>query len=368
MTADDRSSIDHVSSHERSEPLPPPPTALDATGRRPRVSVVVPTYQRCASVRRLLAALAAQTLPPDEYEVVVSIDGSTDGTREMVAAYVAPYALRAVASPANRGRAAACNAGVRESRASIVVLLDDDMEPRPALLDAHLVAHAAGARRGVLGAVPIAVDATASPTVRFVGTKFNRHLESLASSGAIGVRAFYSGNFSIARDLLLEVGGYDESFHAYGNEDVDLAARLLGAGVELAYSAEAAAEQHYEKDVAGLARDHVAKGMTAVLCARKHPEMIDRLRIGTFRQGSRKWRMAKAALLVVSGSSGRAPDAAIALLRWAERHRPADLLRYYPLALEYFFWCGVRRALREGGGEPHLAAAIFGRPAPGRAA
>ena len=332
----------------------------------PRISVVIPTYERGASVRRTLDALARQTLPAAEFEVVVSVDGSTDGTSEMVAAYAAPYALRAVESRTNRGRAAACNAGVRESRGAIVVLLDDDMEPRPAFLEAHLAAHARGARRGVLGAVPIDVDASASPTVRFVGTKFNRHLESLARSGEIGVRAFYSGNFSIPRDLLLEVGGYDESFHVYGNEDVDLAARLLAAGVALAYSAEAVAGQHYEKDVAGLARDHVAKGMTAVLCARKHPEMIARLRIGTFRQGSRKWRLARAALLAVSDSSGRVPGAAIALLRGAERHRPAELLRYYPLALDYFFWCGVRRALREGGGEQPVVAAIFGRPTGGR--
>src|SRR5213594_1482874 len=43
-----------------------------------RVSVVIPTYERCALVQRALRALSQQTLSPDEYEVVVSIDGSQD--------------------------------------------------------------------------------------------------------------------------------------------------------------------------------------------------------------------------------------------------------------------------------------------------
>ncbi|MGH2373614.1 MAG: glycosyltransferase family 2 protein [Gemmatimonadales bacterium] len=46
-----------------------------------RISVVIPTYQRCASVRRTLEALARQTMAATEYDVIVPIDGSDDGTR-----------------------------------------------------------------------------------------------------------------------------------------------------------------------------------------------------------------------------------------------------------------------------------------------
>src|SRR4051812_8618211 len=45
-----------------------------------RISVVIPTYQRRASVQRALRALSRQTLQPEYYEVIVAIDGSTDGT------------------------------------------------------------------------------------------------------------------------------------------------------------------------------------------------------------------------------------------------------------------------------------------------
>ena len=62
------------------------------TGRM--VSVVIPTHQRRASLERALRALSRQALAPHEYEVIVAIDGSTDGTRESVEAMRTPYALR----------------------------------------------------------------------------------------------------------------------------------------------------------------------------------------------------------------------------------------------------------------------------------
>ena len=59
-----------------------------------RVSLIIPTHRRRAAVQMLLQGLARQTLAPDEYEVIVSIDGSQDGTREMVSQFPAPYNLR----------------------------------------------------------------------------------------------------------------------------------------------------------------------------------------------------------------------------------------------------------------------------------
>ena len=48
----------------------------------PRLSVVIPTHNRKAILERCLQALAVQTLPPAEFEVIVVDDGSSDGTPE----------------------------------------------------------------------------------------------------------------------------------------------------------------------------------------------------------------------------------------------------------------------------------------------
>jgi len=315
------------------------------------ISVVIPTYRRRTSVERLLLALARQTLPSDTYEVIVSIDGSEDGTRELVETFPAPYLLHALWQP-NRGRAAACNTGVRAARGEVVVLLDDDMEPTPEFLAAHWRAHAGDARQGVIGAVPVALDRSVPPVVEYIGGKFNQHLQQLAQPGhQFKLRDFYSGNFSIRRDILLDAGLFDEAFKLYGNEDLELSLRLTKAGVRLVYSAEALAHQHYTKDFPALARDNLAKGQTAVLLAHKHPGMMDGLKLSTYRQGSRKWRALRAGLLALSDVWARMPEYVIQLMTRLEKRRPRRLNLYYTLALDYFYWLGARVALRERGGE-----------------
>ena len=80
-------------------------------GSSPLVSVVIPTYQRRALLERALHALARQDMSFGQYEVVVSVDGSDDGTREMLAAFEAPYSLVWCWHP-NVGRAIARNLGI----------------------------------------------------------------------------------------------------------------------------------------------------------------------------------------------------------------------------------------------------------------
>lgn len=312
-----------------------------------RLSVVIPTFQRRDCVRRALEALARQTLPAGDFEVIVAIDGSDDGTREMVESFAATHRLRSIWQ-ANRGRAAACNAGIRSACGEVVVLLDDDMEPEPGFLAAHLDAHQPGARLGVLGAVPVAVEPDAAPVARYVAEKFNAHLERLARPGhQIALREFYSGNFSIRREVLREVGLFDEAFRIYGNEDVELSIRLAAADVRLAYSPEALARQRYTKDFGGLARDTTAKGRTAVLLAEIHAETLPVLRGRAAEVGSRRWHFARAWLLGLGAVWPGLPAATIRLTLLLERRRPAWLHRYYQLVLDLLFWSGVRAALRE---------------------
>jgi len=234
------------------------------------------------------------------------------------------------------------------ARGELVILLDDDMEPAPHFLAAHARAHRSGARLGVLGAVPIEVALDSPPVVLFVAEKFNRHLEVLAQPGhKIGIRDFYTGNFSIPRELLFEAGLFDEGFTLYGNEDGELAIRLRATGVQLVYSPEALARQHYEKDFAALARDKLAQGRTSVACAVKHPESIPNLRIGTYMRGSRKWRLLRSALLAASRPLRFLPNWIVDYIKWLEKRGSHSLPSRYYQALDYFYWLGVRSALDE---------------------
>jgi GT2 family glycosyltransferase len=308
----------------------------------PTLSVVIPTFQRRAALARLLGALEAQTLDAKDYEVVVAVDGSTDGTVEMLADRPTPYTLRWV-HQANRGRAAACNRGIAAALGEVVLILDDDMQPEPGCLAVHVQAHAARERLGVLGAVPIVARADAPRVVRHIAAKFNAHLDKLARPGQpVTFRDFYSGHFSIRRALLDAVGGFDEAFREYGNEDGELAVRLLAAGVRLRYEPRAVAIQHYDKSFAALARDTFAKGRTAVLCAQKHPDTLRYLKIGSDGATALKRRAVRRVLLALTRVAPPVQGAVIRLVALAERASPARVDTCYSIALDYFYWLGAR--------------------------
>ncbi len=313
----------------------------------PCLSVIIPTYQRRDSVVRLLRALAQQTLAPETYEVIVSIDGSQDGTREMVETLSVPYQLESIWQP-NRGRAAACNAGIRMARGEVLVILDDDMEPAPDCLESHWQAHSIGLRFGVMGAVPVAGEKDDPPVAAYIAAKFNQHLNNLADPDHhLALRDFYSGHFSIRRKVLLEVGLFDEAFRIYGNEDLELSLRLTKAGVVLVYASQALAHQHYSKDFAALSKDTIAKGKTAVLLASKHPDALPALQLSAYDQGSWRWRSARGILLTLSQFWSAVPEIVVATVLWLERHRAKQLHLYYRFVLDYLYWLGARAALRE---------------------
>jgi glycosyltransferase involved in cell wall biosynthesis len=310
------------------------------------ISIVIPTYRRAPLVRRVLKALANQTLPPDQFEVIISIDGSDDKHSQMIAHLETPYRLIVNCQP-HKGRAAACNAGIKLAHGDLLILLDDDMEPVPGFLAAHWHAHPACSRLGVLGAVPITIEESSPPVVKYIGDKFNRHLEQLAQPGyEFKLTHFYSGNFSIPRETLLCINAFDETFEVYGNEDLDLFVRLKMAGVQLRFCPEARARQYYTKDFAALARDNIGKGSTAVLLATKFPQTFQDLKLASYRQGSVLWRLLRSVLLGLSRVWAGLPNSVIVFITWLEKLEPAHLHLFYRLALDYFYWLGAKSALR----------------------
>src|SRR5262245_53336143 len=100
-------------------------TTADPVDPAPRISVVVPAYQAAGQIERCMAALARQTLPRNEYEIIVVDDGSTDDTANRAARCGA----RVLRLRRNRGPAQARNTGLAAARAGIVVFTDSDCAP-----------------------------------------------------------------------------------------------------------------------------------------------------------------------------------------------------------------------------------------------
>jgi hypothetical protein len=201
-----------------------------------------------------------------------------------------------------------------------------------------------------VGAVPIKVGVDSPPVVRYVGTKFNSHLDRISAPGyRMRIRDFYSGNFSIGREDMLRHGMYNEEFKIYGNEDVELAYRLLKAGIDLVYSAEALCIQNYDKDFADLAKDTVSKGKNAVLLCTKYPDTFSELKLAEYNTSGWKWRMLRYILIRAGVMAPATSDAVVSIVRSIQSLNIDNenfLKKIYPLALDYFFWLGVWSALK----------------------
>lgn len=102
-------------------------------------SVVIPSYNRRATLGRAIASALAQSLPP--CEVIVVDDASTDGTAAWVRQHHPDVTL--IELPANGGAAAARNAALRRVRGDAVAFLDSDDWWEPA----HLATLAAALER-----------------------------------------------------------------------------------------------------------------------------------------------------------------------------------------------------------------------------
>jgi len=201
----------------------------------PAVSVVVPTFNRRLSLRRLLEGLTAQSFPASQFEVIVVDDGSTDGTAELLRDLVLPYRLQLVKQE-HGGPAAARNLGVARARGELIVFLDDDVVPARNLISAHVGTHTAALDTVVIGPMsPPATSWLRPAWIRWEEEKLQvQYRAMLAGEYACTPRQFYTGNASLPRARFLESGGFDTTYSRA--EDVELAYRLRDRGARFIFN------------------------------------------------------------------------------------------------------------------------------------
>ncbi|MCL5745488.1 MAG: glycosyltransferase family 2 protein, partial [Acidobacteria bacterium] len=247
----------------------------------PRISVVIPTHNRCSTLRCALRSLANQSLGSAEYEVIVVADGCDDDTIVAAGEFKPKLSLTCI-EQSWAGRAAARNSGALASDAPLLLFLDDDMEAGRTLLTAHLEAHAAQPGGVVLGYFPVAGRREETAIAGAVALWWDRVFAALADPHhRFTYKDFYTGNLSLSRELFIDIGGFEERIGpGAAGEDWELGLRLMKRGVALRFVREAYSRHncgYSEEDALRRARE---EGYGQALIASWYPETFSDFRLG----------------------------------------------------------------------------------------
>ncbi len=239
----------------------------------PSVTVAIPLRDEASRLPGLLAAVLAQTYPPEHLQVVLVDGGSIDATRQLCQEAAARYAhVHALDNP-GRSAAAALNLALSQAQGEIIVRFDGRTRPAPDYIERCVVRLQEGTWAGVAGPQIAAGDAGAPAAAaqvhalalnHWLGTGAPRYRRAAAPTES---DTLYLGAFPAA--WLRSAGGWDETFAA--NEDYELCARLREAGGRLLVDP-AIHSTYLVRDTLGdLARQYARYGAWRTRTWRHHP-------------------------------------------------------------------------------------------------
>jgi GT2 family glycosyltransferase/tetratricopeptide (TPR) repeat protein len=240
-----------------------------------RFSVIVPTYNRLPILMKCLAAMEAQTLASNDFEVIVIDDGSSDGTQEALKNYHPPFRFQYLRQT-NSGTGAARRNGVAHASGEYLLLMNDDTICDRDLLEQHLRTQTkyASGRWAVLGNFQYPVEARRRALSQYFCVEpFMFPQVSMEAGCPYGYSHFITCNLSIRRDAVVEAGSFDPTYKL--SEDTELGIRLHEMGYRVLYHPEAHAfHDHLPYPARNLIRRARVYGADYFYMFGRHPRVM----------------------------------------------------------------------------------------------
>lgn len=312
--------------------------------RLPSVSMVVSTYQRREMVCDTVRAIGEIEYDGD-FELIVVIDGSQDGTREALEVIELPFPSTIIWQE-NHGLGHARNRGAEAATGDIVFFLDDDMICRPDIIAQHVKLHLDGAD-AVLGEIPLEDNSPPGFLTEGIAqwaagsATESRSLEKLTPFQIFG------GQLSVSSKAFKDLEGFDTQFTAngqYGQEDADFGVKLL-AKYDVRHAREAVSYHRYIVTPKENMRRAFQAGRADVMFLRRHPTLAPSL--------FRLKRFGRRLVRYVYRPLGRLPlfpqlfalaASRMAAVALRTRYRSSSIVaRIYGAAQQIAYWSAVQR-------------------------
>lgn len=183
--------------------------------QHPKISLIICTYNREKFLGKALQSLTSQTLPSEQFEILIVNNNATDGTEQISKDFIETNPklnIRYFVEP-NQGLSYARNRGMREAHGSIITYIDDDAEAESDFLAQILT---------FLEARPEVAGVGGKIIPKYEGTPpewMNKYLYGFVTKVDFGDDIFmYTGksypagcNMTYRKKLLLEAGGFNEN-------------------------------------------------------------------------------------------------------------------------------------------------------------
>lgn len=242
-----------------------------------RVSIIIPTCGRPRKLWNCLRALRHQSLPEGvEQEIIVAVDGGWDESDAGSIRDGNPE-CRFLELP-RVGAAAARNAAIAAATGSLLIFSNDDTYPGPDWVREHLVAQAARREPGMVIGETRWIEwpdmTVLDGLLRDTSMVF--FYDRMKSGESYGFRHFWTCNASAPREMVVGVGGFEESLRPVFYEDCELAFRIektFGSGV---YFHSAAVNVHdHRLSWSDYLQRESALGRMAIVLASVNPDCFE---------------------------------------------------------------------------------------------
>jgi GT2 family glycosyltransferase len=238
---------------------------------KPRVSVVVCTYNGGRTLDQCLRSLQVLNYP--DYEVIVVDDGSTDDTQQILSRFSGVRAIH----QANKGLSVARNVGLHAATGTIVAYTDSDCFADADWLT-YLVHQLLRSRSGAVGGPNLTpADGWAAACVAASPGQPTHVLESDQVAEHIP-----GCNMAFRREVLLAINGFDPIYRKAG-DDVDICWRLQQAGEWITFAPGAFVWHHRRQGPRSYLKQQAGYGEAEALLYFKHPDKFNG-------RGDGKWR------------------------------------------------------------------------------